>query len=295
MRAFRVACRSATLRAASSTAAAAALGVPKGAEQAASQPYLVWAELNTVARARLAPIAATAASDNTRYAEIRNGMKAPASKPATMKDAISKAKTLADVANGVEATLFEVRRLEKEREDTQLAIWGLNDLINLGLSVSTAEQIEAYKKEKVAAVAKLDANRKAHAAYCAKTFDTATFNDVINMFRIAGETSHTARLYAETLLDDMTMCNVAFDEATKLMMKNVVFGDAPHEDSNLLFTFVENPERGEVSLAPIANGDLTKIADEAVMTIGRRHTTPVTEHVKLQQKDTHPMLQRSSE
>ena len=75
------------------------------------------------------------------------------------------------------------------------------------------------------------------------------------------------------------------------MMKNVVFGDAPHEDSNLLFTFVENPERGEVSLAPIANGDLTNIADEAVMTIGRRHTTPVTDHVKLQQKDLRLILE----
>merc|ERR1711991_488442 len=99
----------------------------------------------------------------------------------------------------------------------------------------------------------------------------------------------------EILLDDMTLCEVPFDAHTKLLLKNVVFGDKPHEDSNLLFSFVENPERGEVSLARIENGALSKVADDALYTIGQRHTTPVTEHTKLQAPDTHPMLQRSPE
>ena len=293
MRAFRVASRSMSVRMAASSTATA-VGIPKEAATAASQPYLVWTEVNKISRDRLAAIAATDKGD-VRYAEIRHGMKAPAGKAATLKEGMAKAKTLIEVANAVEATMYEVRRLEKEREETQLAIWGLNDLVNLGLSVSTAEQIEGFKKERVVANAKLDANRKAHKEYCAKHFDTASFNDAINLFRIAGEASPVCRLYAEFLLDDMTLANVAFDDNTKMLLKNVVFGDMPHEDSNLLFSFVENPERGEVSLAPISEGDLTPVADEAVMTIGRRHTTPVTEHTKLQLKDTHPMLQRSPE
>lgn len=268
-------------------------GVPAAYAAHASAVYTTWAELNVTGRGRLETIAATN-DGKTSYGSLRNTMSAPAATSVQpLKQVVAKAKTIADVAQGVEAALYQVRKLEKERSELQLHMWNLKDSIYLG--IGTPEVIAAHKKELAATTVQHDANRKANKEYCAKLFETSSFNDVINLFRIAGDRCEHARSYAETLLDDMALVGVAFDDATKLLLKNVVFGDQPHEDSNLLFTFVENPERGEVSLAPAAAGDLTAIANEALVTIGRRHTTPVTEHLKLQSTVTHPMLQRSPE
>jgi hypothetical protein len=296
MRAIARAARSTGVRCAS--ASAAALGIPTNHVASASQAYLVWSELNVNARHRLESIAATA--DATNYSAKRHELMAakstPAAPAATLKAAVANAKTLKAFADAFEAIMLPVRKLEAERSDLQLLIWGCVDHINLGLNVHTPEQLDKYKKDLEAAKSKLAANRKAHAEYSAKAFDTATCNEVVNLFRIAGESKPNALAYAEFLLDDLTLANVTFDEATKLLLKNVIFGDLPHEDSNLLFSFVENPERGEVDLSTVKNGDLSAVADEAVITIGRRHTTPVdAEFAKLQKKDTHPMLQRSPE
>jgi hypothetical protein len=277
---------------------AASIGIPKSAVGQASAPYLLWTEQNVINRPRLETIGASYDGktdfSQKRHELMARGAKAPAA-PASLKEAVSKAKSLADIADAFEATMLPVRKLEEERSKVQLAIWEHQDKIGLGLKALSPEKLEAYKKEIVTLQKQMDENRKKLVDYSKKAFDTATCNEIVNAFRIAGEHQSLARAYAEYILEDLATASVTFDETTKLLLKNVIFGDMPHEDSNLLFTFVENPERGEVSLAPAADGNLSAIADDAIETIGRRHTTPVTGAQKLQQTDTHPMLQRSPE
>lgn len=255
-----------------------------------------WTAINLVNRKRLQPLASKYAGEAlTTIKDAVAEAQAKAPKPVKgAKQAFKTGKfdTVVALVTRYEEVMAPIRRMAAEIEIIQLEVYGLKDHIKLGLSIFKADQIEAKKKLLAETQKDLAAKTAAFEAQIADSFDTEIFNDIVNTLRIAGETQPEAREMAERVLEDMTLCNVAFDECTKLLLKNVIFGDGPYEDSSLLFTFVEYPERGEVSLS---KAPLEKIADEAMRTISKRHQTPVTEGKLIRSPESHPNLQRSVE
>jgi hypothetical protein len=277
-------------------AVAAAVDVAPAALGEVNQVRATWAKVDVVARARLAPVVATVTAESLlqqRYALVAGTAK-PVAFKGTLKAAIAPAATVAQAVGIFEAAMLPVRQMEQERFDVQLDIYYQQDTVNLGLAKCTPEVLKAAKKRLIVAGKELAANREAHKKYVTATFDTASCNDLVNVLRMATAFEWT-NVMATRVMEDMTLANVPFSYETQLMLKNVVMGDGPHEDSGVLFTLVENPERGEVNLSQTTGGDLKGVSGDALKTISARHTTPLTEGAWLHQNDTHPMLQRSAE
>ena len=195
--------------------------------------------------------------------------------------------SIESIAMFYERAISPAAKLTKEIEDLQLESHGLKDILRL--KRLPASQLEAKKKRLNVVLEELTRLFKERAAYVESAFTTQIYNALINIFRLCGEADPHAHRYAVQLLDDMSAFGVPYDDSTKLLMKKICFNDEPHEDSEMLFSFVEVPELGEVVLK---NGGKT-VEDMNVQATGiaaDRHNIPLTEGRYLTHPASHPNL-----
>ena len=251
-----------------------------------------WVAVDVVGRKRLAALASTV-KDAVPLYEIRSIVaKNPPKQPVDVKKAFATLPpTVTALITLYEEILYPVRGLQKEWDELDLESYSLKDDLKRGTSAFKQAHLDKAQA-RLDVLKKSMASKRQQILAVAGQLSTAIFNDIINVLRIAGETHEHARRMAFLVLEDMTVLDVPFDDITKALLKNISFGDGPFEDSNMLFSLVEYPERGEIS---ISNEPLDKIADHAMKTISTRHQTPITEGRLLRSGDTHPLLQRSLE
>ena len=279
---------------------AAAMGVPEhDLSSTIKASWRHWAAVEIVARHRLTPLAsnvgghllsdaAKAVAANPPEAPVTNGV-----------ETFSKTgfATLFDAAVAFERAMFFARRWVAELRVLELESYHLKDDLKLGLSVFKQPHLDRCKTRLEEVKGLIVAKKAAIAAAGQQNFTTAIVNDLANAARVAAAltsaaAAEDARSFAIRVLDDATAVGVPFDGLTQWLLRHILFGDGPCDDSSLLFTCVEYPERGEIS---VSDGPLERIADAAVKHISERHHTPVDDGRMLRQSDTHPMLQWSPE
>lgn len=202
--------------------------------------------------------------------------------------------TLEGVVTLYDSSMSPIRALQAELEVVQLEYYGLKDVLKLGIAhFKPAVVEEKRKRHAVVVVQKAELQQKIHTLF-KESFTTAVINDLVNLLRIVAETDDSARRAGIQILDEVAALDLTFDLHTQMLLKSLTFGDGPQEDSNMLFSFVEYPERGEISASV---GSLAAIAEDGLKTIAERHTTTLSTHGRLflQDKATHPMIQRSAE
>lgn len=280
--------------------AAEIFGVPASAIGDAVPVHLaVWASIDKIGRKRLAPLASTATAEPLFAIRAKVEANPPKSVKKDGRSLFNSTKfnTLTELVTFYEEMMFPIRQRLTQMGVLEIEAYGLRDHIKLGLNLFSQEVIDQKKKELREVEASMTKIKKEITDLTSETFSTEIFNDLANVLRIAGEQFEHARDMGVRVLDDMTQLRVPVNEETKALLKSLTFGDGPCDDSNLLFTFCEFPERGEVS---ISRGSLDQIADEALKTISDRHQTPLTAEnaefgTKLRIGETHPLLQRSSD
>eukprot|EP01062_Namystynia_karyoxenos_P045586 TRINITY_DN338_c0_g1_i7.p1 TRINITY_DN338_c0_g1~~TRINITY_DN338_c0_g1_i7.p1 ORF type:complete len:338 (+),score=146.90 TRINITY_DN338_c0_g1_i7:109-1014(+) len=119
----------------------------------------------------------------------------------------------------------------------------------------------------------IDALAKEKAAYIARVFDTDIYNHVLGVLRLAAEESDAAHAAAVQVFHDMTENGIAFDDTTKILLRNVCFGDSYYDNSDLLMSHIEYPERGEHTLGK--DEDLHQVSAIVLDVIGKRHKIDV--------------------
>ncbi|KNH05595.1 spherulin 4-like cell surface protein [Perkinsela sp. CCAP 1560/4] len=195
--------------------------------------------------------------------------------------------TVLSLAKFYETAVSPALHLIQKINERKLETHGLRDMLRL----RRLPAIELDKKQDRLDVVQLEII-KLHEqlkAYVQESFSTEIYNSLLNIFRLCGEKDAFANRFAMQLLDDMSTFGVSFDNSTKLLMKKICFDDEPHEDSNMLFAFVEVPEMGEVSLKTdeetmhAMNKTATKIASS-------RHNIPLSEGRYMTSEDSHPNL-----
>lgn len=263
---------------------------PEQLERTLKQSSIQWSKLNVVGRQRLSALTRSTNSLTSIAAQVASKeLKALDGKKFSTKNF----NTLEELLTAFEEILAHARKAKVDFDKLELESFHIKDDLKRGLSAFKQTHLDAakarYEIVKKEMQVKRDFIRKIGSDY----FTTAVFNDIVNALRIAGEQNEDGRVMATRVLDDMTMLEVPFDGETQLLLKNVLFGDGPFEDSSLLFSCVEYPERGELTIS--GSRSLEEIADEALITIGNRHQTPVDDGKMLRQNETHPCLQRSPE
>jgi hypothetical protein len=278
---------------ASAAEVGSAAGVPAPFVSRLLKPSEVnWTRVDVIGRKRLAALASTASESAPLY-EIRNNVaKNPPKQPVDPKKAFAANFTCINaLVTTYEEVLYPVRALQKEWEDLDLESFGLKDDLKRGTSAFKQAHLDKAQA-RLDVLKKTMSTKRQQILTVASQLTTAMCNDIINALRIVGETQEHGRRMAFLVLEDMTLFDIAFDDTTKLLLKNLSFGDGPFEDSNMLFSLVEYPERGEISLS---GEPLERIADHAIKTISTRHQTPITDGKLLRSGETHPLLQRSPE
>eukprot|EP01060_Flectonema_neradi_P037422 TRINITY_DN7531_c2_g1_i1.p2 TRINITY_DN7531_c2_g1~~TRINITY_DN7531_c2_g1_i1.p2 ORF type:complete len:302 (+),score=56.24 TRINITY_DN7531_c2_g1_i1:50-955(+) len=124
-------------------------------------------------------------------------------------------------------------------------------------------------------------------AYVASTFDVEIYNYILNVLRIGAEQSPGCLPVANQIFHDMTENEIEFNETTKLLLKNIQFGDSIYDNSDLLFSHIEYPERGDHTYQPTEN--LRDSCSRMLETIESRHSLPM-EVGDLRQEDEFFML-----
>ena len=284
-----------------SAASVAAMAKLTEADLAHTRPSIVsWARIYVI-RNRVANLAATAKPSDD-YIAIRNRIanSTKAEKEAALKSkelasaAASNCKTLLNLIELMEQKMLPIRAFDEKLDALQQEIDLTQDTINLGLSRNTEEVVNAAKERIVKAKEELAQNQESLVKYSRQHFSTALWNDFLTLLTVAGQNDvDSANVYAFKACEDMVLAQVESDDVSRQLHKYIIHGDDAFNDSDLLFSMVENPERGEVSVAPVK--DLNSVSDSVLSVIANRHTTPLTEGLYLKQKDTHPCIQRSPE
>jgi len=258
-----------------------------------------WASVDVVRRQRYQALADSVTA--LPLFDIRNAVAAQEKAPAAVdvKALFTKGdfKNIDSMVQAYEEGMYSARKLKKQADDWQIDIYGLKDHIRLGLNLFSQDVLDEKKKSLVETEKKLAAAKVELKKMMEKNFTTGIYNDIINVLCIAGSRQEHARDMAMRVLDDMSTFGIPMDNDSQMLLKNVTFGDGPQEDSNLLFTMCEFPERGDVS---VSGAPLEQIADETLKVIAARHQTPLTpssdEMGKLyRMNETVPLLQRSSD
>lgn len=218
---------------------------------------------------------------------------APKTTPASAKDDIRGVKDLPSLIKVYASILGPALKLKRDLEIEELEHAYLKDRLKIGLASFKQAQLDEAKTKLVTLDANIAKIKTQIAAIGKEYFTTEVFNNLINATRLMGSKNSTVQRISVELLDHMTMLKVPFDDSTKILLNNVIFGDGPLEDSGMLFAFVEYPERGEVFAT--SSNNLDSIATQTIKLMQDRHQTPVDHGRKLQQNDTHPCLQRSPE
>jgi hypothetical protein len=118
----------------------------------------------------------------------------------------------------------------------------------------------------------------------------------MNVVRCCSSDADVGNQLATQLMDDMTLCGVAPDASTEVLIRNILFQDGPHEDSGLLFEFVEQPLLSEISVAKVTDAKTVEaVADAALKAVSKRHDEPLTGGDVVRRQDTFPQLQFSPE
>jgi hypothetical protein len=248
-----------------------------------------WVGIDVVAREQLQALVATAKSsaDVDLYQLILDGKRGSVTAEQMKKSTDVKA-----VVSAYATLLAPVREMRARLDMLELESFGLRDTVNRGLTAFKQSVIDDAKKRLAVITAEASDLKSQIAAISSQSFSTALYNDLINLLRLAAPVNPSAARAATLMMEDMAQLNIAFDDTTQMLLRNIVFGDGPLEDSSLLFSFVEYPERGEISAS---KGSLAEIRDDALKTIAARHQTPLDDGRKLELGDTHPCLQRSAE
>lgn len=249
-----------------------------------------WSKLDTLGRQRLSNLQRATSPLTSIAAQVAlKPLKPLDGKKFATKDF----KTIEEVLTSYEEIMLHARKAKLEYDGLELESFHIKDDLKRGLSAFKQAHLDKAKQRLEAVKKELHAKKVFIRSIGEDYFTTAVFNDIANMLRIAGEANEDGRVAATRILEDMTLLEVPFDGETQLLLKNVLFGDGPFEDSSLLFSCVEYPERGELTVS--GSRTLEEIADEALGTIGTRHQTPVDDGKLFRQNDTHPCLQRSPE
>lgn len=272
---------------------AQARAIPESVVPSMKAVLVPWTAIEVVGRSKFESFAATVSEEPLTDIAAAVAAKKPAAvtnAKATFQS--NSFKTVAELVTFYETVLYPVRVAKKEFDRLELESFHIKDDLKRGLSAFKQSYLD---KEKV----RLDKVKKEMYALQATikkvgadNFTTEIFNDIANILRMSTEKQEHARLMAIRVLEDMTLVGISFDAVTQQLLKAITFGDGPFEDSGLLFSCVEYPERGEISAS---KESLEAIADDTLGLISRRHQTPLDEGRKLRQSDTHPMLQRSPE
>lgn len=191
-----------------------------------------------------------------------------------------------------EETMYPIRRKHAEYLDHELTSFHIKDVLKRGLSAFKQDYLDTQKEEQKVVLARMKECKDFIQTAASDAFDTALFNDLVNLVRVGGEAHEHAHSMALKLLEDMNMMGIPYDAMTREIMKAVVFNDGPYDDSGLLFEIIEYPERGEISLS---RESLEKVSDDMLKLISNRHQTPLDAGKLLRSKETHPNLQRSVE
>lgn len=271
-----------------------------------------WAEMDIVARARLAPLAATCPSDGSQQLSlIYTKTKPPSKKKLEKRSKKAEAEAaegkepglqfdnVVEMVSWFEEAMLPIMMAVKQWKELELEMHKCNDIIKIGPPLFTEEVIAETAKERVIVMGKMDSVRKGYLQLAADSFNTAIFNDIINTLRIAMlqegpmKRNEDARTMALRVFECMNWCEIPFDGVTQQLLKSVVFEDGIADDSAMLMSCVEYPERGEVSAAA-KDVPLADIAKEAMEIVSKRHSIPLDPMGKfIQSQETHPMLQRS--
>eukprot|EP00658_Telonema_sp_P-2_P013761 TRINITY_DN1521_c0_g1_i1.p1 TRINITY_DN1521_c0_g1~~TRINITY_DN1521_c0_g1_i1.p1 ORF type:complete len:277 (+),score=99.31 TRINITY_DN1521_c0_g1_i1:183-1013(+) len=248
-----------------------------------------WVGIDVVARDQLQALVATSklSADVDLYQLILDGKRGTVT-----AEQMKKATDVKAVVTAYATILAPVREMRTRLNALELETFGLRDTVNRGLTAFKQSAIDDAKKRLATITAEMTDLKSQIAAISTANFTTALFNDLINLLRLSTPANPSAARAATLMMEDMAQLSVTFDETTQMLLRNIVFGDGPLEDSSLLFSFVEYPERGEISAS---KGSLAEIRDEALKTIAARHQTPLDDGRKLELGDTHPCLQRSAE
>lgn len=248
-----------------------------------------WVGIDVVAREQLQALVATskASANVDLYQLILDGKRGNVT-----AEQMKKATDVKAIVAAYATILAPVREMRRRLDVLELETFGLRDTVNRGLTAFKQSVIDDAKKRLSTITAEMTDLKSQIAAISTANFTTALFNDLINLLRLSTPANPSAARAATLMMEDMAQLSVAFDDTTQMLLRNIVFGDGPLEDSSLLFSFVEYPERGEISAS---KGSLAEIRDEALKTIAARHQTPLDDGRKLELGDTHPCLQRSPE
>lgn len=254
-----------------------------------------WTGVDVLGRKRLAALASSVTAKPLSHIEAEVAKAPPTAAITNGRElfATTDFKTVEEVIVAYERVMHRARVAKAEFDVLELQSFHIKDDLKRGLSAFKQAYLDKEKARLEVVKKGMKEKKEVIVGVGAANFTTSIFNDIVNLLRIAGEKQEHARVMALKVLDDMTLIEVPFDDTTQLLLKNITFGDGPFDDSSLLFSCVEYPERGEISVG--SGLSLEAVANEALKTISSRHQTPLDEGRLIQQNDTYPMLQRSAE
>ncbi|KAF8301229.1 succinate dehydrogenase subunit [Trypanosoma cruzi] len=254
-----------------------------------------------LARVRFAPLIATlgAEEDVTKIeAEVKTAKAAAAAAARTpvagAKEKFKNTawKSVTELVTFYEEVMLPARLAHQEYTVYELKSFHIKDDLKRGLSAFKQDHLDKQKAELAKVQKQMQECQEFIKGIGKSAFDTAIFNDLANILRVCGECNPYAHRLSMRVLEDMNLLGVPFNDVTTKLLHAIVFNDGALDDSALMFTLVEYPERGEVS---VSREPVDRIADSALKIISVRHQTPLDDGVKLRQGDTQPCLQRSAE
>jgi len=237
----------------------------------------VWKKIDGSDRERFTALARSAPEGGAALTEVRRHLKSQAKDIASAKD--KKAhfweqdfKSLTDLVTHYENLMYPLHVMK----DDHYLLWVERcDLWSKISQTQNASQtdLDGWNARHEELGNMMAASDKERAVYVSGTFDTAIYNHVLSALRLAAETNESAHAQALQVFHDMNDNNVVFDSTTRVMLRNVCFGDSYFDNSDLLMSNIEYPERGEHTLG--TNEDLTKVSVEMLDVIGKRHKIDV--------------------
>ncbi|CCW71706.1 unnamed protein product [Phytomonas sp. Hart1] len=260
---------------------------------------MLFAEMN-LTRTRYAPLIATITADvDFRKLERQVAARFDKSPPKLQPfpDAFERFretqwKDMTSLLTFYEEVMYYIRLKDKELKDHELSSYYIKDVLKRGLAAFKQDFLDQQKEEYAQIKGRIDECVKSIKVVVEQIFDTALCNDIANILRIGGEKHVHAHDMCLKVLNDMTMMKVPYDDITHTILRTALFNDGPFDDSPLLFDLIESPERGAITLS---KEPLTKVSNDILGLISKRHQTPLDDGVLLNSTKTFPNLQRSPE
>eukprot|EP01064_Diplonema_japonicum_P028063 TRINITY_DN4233_c0_g1_i1.p1 TRINITY_DN4233_c0_g1~~TRINITY_DN4233_c0_g1_i1.p1 ORF type:complete len:278 (+),score=69.17 TRINITY_DN4233_c0_g1_i1:67-900(+) len=190
-------------------------------------------------------------------------------------------KSLAEMVQFYEEMMFPVHALRDTVYNTWVDRCGINSKIVQTKNASTGD-MTSWRTEYDSLDKKIQTLEAEKLAYVAKMFSTEMYNQLLNALRLAGDAPGCKQV-ATRVFHDMTENEITFDETTKILLNNIMFGDTVYDSSDLLFSHIEYPERGAHTY--VASETMEQISDRVLGTVGERHTIETTNGADEVQRD----------